>query len=303
MENLSKKQLSLIYIFIGIIALGWIIYLVAINIYRSNRVAVEVKYAPFTATVQLNNKTIPNNSTTYIKPGQYQLTISLAEFDTITREVTISQEYRFLFGSLQPNSDLGRKIAKECAEDYKALETIAGQASTEHGLNQRKKWPIIDKLPVKNPVYSLGYKLDQNNNFTLTVNTTEAYIPSAIQELFTLDEPENILSYPIEFVKITNPFTGAFSSNTSTDPLKFLQKGYQSLSITYEIKSGDYYQDNYYYTTIATGTFREFNEVDYRVVLEKKDQSWSLITTPSPVITKPNAPNLPDELLKLANHL
>ncbi len=74
MENktINKKGIIAIIAFFALVFITvTIIYLIK-TIPRHGTVEVTIKYAPFSSTVKLGDKTLKNNDVNYIKPGEYE---------------------------------------------------------------------------------------------------------------------------------------------------------------------------------------------------------------------------------------
>ncbi len=304
MENktINKKGIIAIIAFFALVFITvTIIYLIK-TIPRHGTVEVTIKYAPFSSTVKLGDKTLKNNDVNYIKPGEYELTASLDGFETITQTVTIN-EATTLYGSLVPNTKEGEDTYNKNTRDYKSIEEYYANELIKQGIEDRNNWPIIKKLPFKNTLFSLGYVI-QDNNIIISVNATETYLNNAISKLISFNKEGDLLKYEIQYKKFTNPFLNNFKSNSSSDPLTFLTTGYSGVSKEHSFKAGGYLDNkNYYYATATTGNASHYNLVSYKVLLKKSGNSWKLISAPQPIITTKNAPDVSEDILKTVNGL
>lgn len=300
-EDQVKKRNTLIVIIIGsILFLAIIIFAIIQLIGRIGKVSVNVSYAPFIAEVTANNIKLKNNATNYLAPGEYQVTVSSPNFETLQETVTIKEDTTDIYGMLGPNTEEGQRIYDKYQDDFLEVQALYGKASIAEGEAQRKEWPILSFLPQNNILYSLGYILE-NNSLTITVRSSNTYLDSALDELFSLAQaPQTIATYDVKLTDFPNRLTN-FVKNTNTNPIEYLRTGYKhipELSIQTGQQNGEYY-----YTTILVGSEEDYMQVTYRAILKKIENSWELTSTPYPVVTTTNHPDVPLEILNLTNNL
>ncbi len=300
-EDQVKKRNTLIVIIIGsILFLAIITFAIIQLIGRIGKVSVNVSYAPFIAEVTANNVKLKNNTTNYLAPGEYQVTVSSPNFETLQETVTIKEDTTDIYGMLGPNTEEGQRIYDKYQDDFLEVQALYGKASIAEGEAQRKEWPILSFLPQNNILYSLGYILE-NNSLTITVRSSNTYLDSALDELFSLAQaPQTIATYDVKLTDFPNRLTN-FVKNTDTNPIEYLRTGYKhipELSIQTGQQNGEYY-----YTTILVGSEEDYMQVTYRAILKKIENSWELTSTPYPVVTTTNHPDIPLEILNLTNSL
>ncbi len=300
-EDQVKKRNTLIVIIIGsILFLAIITFAIIQLIGRIGKVSVNVSYAPFIAEVTANNVKLKNNTTNYLAPGEYQVTVSSPNFETLQETVTIKEDTTDIYGMLGPNTEEGQRIYDKYQDDFLEVQALYGKASIAEGEAQRKEWPILSFLPQNNILYSLGYILE-NNSLTITVRSSNTYLDSALDELFSLAQaPQTIATYDVKLTDFPNRLTN-FVKNTNTNPIEYLRTGYKhipELSIQTGQQNGEYY-----YTTILVGSEEDYMQVTYRAILKKIENSWELTSTPYPVVTTTNHPDIPLEILNLTNSL
>ncbi len=300
-EDQVKKRNTLIVIIIGsILFLAIITFAIIQLIGRIGKVSVNVSYAPFIAEVTANNVKLKNNTTNYLAPGEYQVTVSSPNFETLQETVTIKEDTTDIYGMLGPNTEEGQRIYDKYQDDFLEVQALYGKASIAEGEAQRKEWPILSFLPQNNILYSLGYILE-NNSLTITVRSSNTYLDSALDELFSLAQaPQTIATYDVKLTDFPNRLTN-FVKNTNTNPIEYLRTGYKHIP-ELSIQTGQQ-NDEYYYTTILVGSEEDYMQVTYRAILKKIENSWELTSTPYPVVTTTNHPDIPLEILNLTNNL
>lgn len=300
-EDQVKKRNTLIVIIIGsILFLAIITFAIIQLIGRIGKVSVNVSYAPFIAEVTANNVKLKNNTTNYLAPGEYQVTVSSPNFETLQETVTIKEDTTDIYGMLGPNTEEGQRIYDKYQDDFLEVQALYSKASIAEGEAQRKEWPILSFLPQNNILYSLGYILE-NNSLTITVRSSNTYLDSALDELFSLAQaPQTIATYDVKLTDFPNRLTN-FVKNTNTNPIEYLRTGYKHIP-ELSIQTGQQ-NDEYYYTTILVGSEEDYMQVTYRAILKKIENSWELTSTPYPVVTTTNHPDIPLEILNLTNNL
>ena len=226
--------------------------------------------------------------------------MSSPNFETLQETVTIKEDTTDIYGMLGPNTEEGQRIYDKYQDDFLEVQALYGKASIAEGEAQRKEWPILSFLPQNNILYSLGYILE-NNSLTITVRSSNTYLDSALDELFSLAQaPQTIATYDVKLTDFPNRLTN-FVKNTNTNPIEYLRTGYKhipELSIQTGQQNGEYY-----YTTILVGSEEDYMQVTYRAILKKIENSWELTSTPYPVVTTTNHPDIPLEILNLTNSL
>lgn len=208
MKRNKALIITAIVIFIGIslfaITFGFLQYTE-----RQGKTAVTFHTIPSDATIVVDNKKITPGSTTYLKEGNYSYTISRDGFAEQTRSLSVN-EYTdsSQFIMLEANSRVGTQWLRDNPEKTTEFESLAGQAAVERGDAARKKNPIIDDLPLKNLLFTIGYKNDTSdpsgNSIIVTVRSPEQYRQDAITRLSTLGH--NLSDYKFEFYDMEDPF-------------------------------------------------------------------------------------------------
>lgn len=297
LQNFDKKQKFSIILTAVVIVLI-LIYLIALAIYRSDKVEVTVKYAPYSATITLNDTKIPNNTKTYLKPGTYQLKVAYDHFTTYSNQITISSDAHYIVGILAAADDEGKSYQTSHKTEFVDAQGIAGVALNEEGLKIKKKYPILNYLPFNNALYSISYAYADSVPI-ITVKTEAKYLDIAVAKMKTFDNVD-LTSYQINFTP-KNPYLSPTTSSES-DPVKFIKAIYQ-LDNNHIVSDGKTI-DNYYVTSIYINDYNEDMKYDhYRLVLVKDNNSWKVVATPQPLLTTKNTPNVSTDILKAANNL
>ena len=208
MKRNKALIITAIVIFIGI-SLFAIVFGLLQYTERQGKTAVTFYTIPSDATIIVDNKKITSGSTTYLKEGNYSYTVSRDGFAEQTRSLSVN-EYTdsSQFIMLEANSRVGTQWLRDNPEKTTEFESLAGQAAVERGDAARKESPIIDDLPLKNLLFTIGYKNDTSdpsgNSIIVTVRSPEQYRQDAITRLSTLGH--NLSDYKFEFYDMEDPF-------------------------------------------------------------------------------------------------
>ena len=298
-QQLSKQQIKMIIILIALLFVGVIIYSIVVLINRQGKIPVTIQFAPYSATVRIDDRKVDNNHKNYITPGEHAITVIADEFETYTGTITINKDTNNIFGMLTPTTEKGQQIVRARQKEFFEVEAISGIASIETGTKEEETWPILQYLPIDKIIFNIGYTMKNQNSLTIIIDTDITYINSAIEYLTTTEIGSVPLeNYDVAISNYKNPFENTFISNQSTDPLDFLRTGYSGVNC--EILTGKEEQ-GYYYTIINTGSSENYTTVSHKVVLIKTGSSWQLVSTPYPILTTTNTPGVPEDILRKAN--
>lgn len=159
----QRKNIVIAIIFVIIAIIGTIIYQIYTTIDRSGKVPVEVAAAPNDAKITFKDKKTKveyaaRNGTNYLPPGDYSITAAKDGFRSSQIEVNAnSKPQHIIIIELMPQSDQARQWQKKHMDQYNKVESIAGQQIREAGKKFTEKYPVVAKLPIKDPYYSVGY--------------------------------------------------------------------------------------------------------------------------------------------------
>jgi len=161
---MNKRKTIIITIIFAIIAIvGALIYQIYTAIDRSGKIPVEVAAAPNDAKITFKDKKTKveyaaRNGTNYLPPGDYSITAAKDGFRSSQIEVnTNSKPQHIIIIELMPQSDQARQWQKKHMDQYDKVEGTAGQQIREAGKKFTEKYPVVAKLPIKDPYYSVGY--------------------------------------------------------------------------------------------------------------------------------------------------
>ena len=160
---MNKRKIIIAIIFAIIAIVGALIYQIYTAIDRSGKIPVEVAAAPNDAKITFKDKKTKveyaaRNGTNYLPPGDYSITAAKDGFRSSQTEANATTKPRHtVIIELMPQSDQARQWQKKHMDQYNKVEGIAGQQIRETGKKFTEKYPVVAKLPIKDPYYSIGY--------------------------------------------------------------------------------------------------------------------------------------------------
>lgn len=179
---MNKKVISVILILLSVSTL---VYGIATYINRYNTTPVYLLASPDKAEITTGNQKFIGSQVIHLKPGTYNFKASRSGFkdEYINVEVKKGNPLRIIF-ALTPTTETA---IKELQSSSKTSEI--DRATADRLANEQKKLedanPIIKKLPIKNLIYSIGYKADPNrkNGVIVEIDTIEGYRNAAINKI------------------------------------------------------------------------------------------------------------------------
>ncbi len=278
-------------------------------ILHAGKVKVEVVYAPHYAEVELNGKKVKNPSTRYLEPGEYEVRVWAPEFEEFSTKVQVDENTKYIYGSLNPATAKGEELMNgDLQQQFLEIEGIAGQVLAEEGEKINAEYPILQKLPYKNSLYTLGYLINSGErDYTLTVKVLIPSIyDSAVEKLKTFAEETNkpLAEYRIDLFiseNFSDPFKDVWQDNNEKNPELFLKKGYSTIP-NLIIRPGQE-KDGHYYTILSVNATEYTVGTTYRVVLKANGDSWKLVGAPAPIATIYNTPDVPLDILNSLNEM
>ena len=297
-KNLNPKQRLIFFILSAIILIG-IVYFIATSINHIGKIEVTVQYAPRNAVIKLNNTKINNNSKIWLEPGTYKANIEFEHFETIERDIEISNDYKYIVGTLNAIDDEGKAYINSHKQEFIEAEGIVGLAINQEGIAIKKKYPILNYLPINNRLYSISYAYTDDNEPIIMVKSEPEYLDIAVQKIKKLKNVD-LTVYQINF-STQNPFT-FYTEKAQSTPEETIK---QSFNLSgYKLSAGQNIADNYYAATIYKYNYdKDLVYGHYRILLKKDDNKWHIVSSPQPLLTKQNTPDTPVDIINSANSL
>ena len=276
-----------------------IVYAITVSIQRSGKIKTTVKFAPYRATVKLNDTRISNNATVWLEPGDYHLTVSLDEhLESNQEDITISQDYNAIIGTLGALDEEGEKYINSHFTDYIDAEGFISNVLNEEGSDLRKTYPILNYLPINNSLYSISYEEADDHHPIIHVKTDLENLDTAVAKLQSLDNVE-LSTLDLNF-DLDSPL-GEPKDNPLQNPTEFIKAAF-SLPGNYKIVQKEK-TDDYFCGIIYVSNYEEdFDYAHYRIVLEKgENNNWAVPFAPQPLFTVNNTDGFTAEQLNTIN--
>lgn len=301
-ENFTKMQKIAAGVGIALF-IGAIMYSVIVVIYRNGKVAVNVKYAPFSAVVTLDGKRISNNGTAYVVPGTYELKIELEHFNTVTDTAVISESDNFIAGSLTANDDEGKRITEERAGDYNEVVKFLGEQADRLGSQTKEKYPILQYLPINKMIYSVYYQREEDDTLNIYIKTNYLYIESAVDKLYSLGGGISPADYSISINDYEDLFDVELNDNDEVNGVDYLRRGYSKIIGQFDIAGSEASGDYFGVVLRDKRSDEDGFDRNYRALLKKRGDGWELAAKPYPILSRYNAPDAPIDLLDKLNRM
>jgi hypothetical protein len=194
---------------IGIFTIGLFAYISFNTIMYAGKVRVEISTAPSDAIVMINGKTT-SAKVHYLEPKKYTFSASKDGFETHTETIYLTEDQTEadVALSLIALTDDAKSEADKNMEQYLRNEGIAGKQKSADGLRFREKNPIVEKLPYKTLLYTIGYRSDKTDpsgmSIIIEVDTTEGRRADVVAQIERWGYDPTKLN--IQFRNYENPF-------------------------------------------------------------------------------------------------
>lgn len=191
----------------AVLFVGIVIAIIATQVWQASS-PVTIDKLPTDAKVFINDREV-SGSRTNLANGRYTVRAEKSGFATSEQTVLITDTSKSIVVSLSPESDEAKKWAEANSNAYLEQEARTQKQIGEAGAKNVEQNPIIEKLPINNYTYIVGYKLDPKDtsgkSIIVTVDADEGYRNAAVQAIRDLGfDPGD---YRIEFSNFVNPFT------------------------------------------------------------------------------------------------
>lgn len=299
----GKKELFAV-VSVAAIIFFTIIFSTIVLIMRAGKVKVEIRVAPRNASLTLNDVSVKNNKTMYLEPGKYHLIAKRDHFEDLEVDFQVSKELPYVVAVMSPSDEEGDKYLDENPSEFRKVEGYIGVLMEKAGALEREKYPIIKYLPDNNRFYSISYSYPNYEGSTsdngaplIRVKTDTSYLDAAVAKMKTF-EGVSLIDYEINF-DLDNPFKNSSNSHSS-DAATFLKETYRNSG--YTLSSVEYLADDY---AVGIFTIKDryslLPSAKHLALIQKEGNSWKAVSTPEPLLTKFNTPDVSEDILNAAN--
>lgn len=152
----------------------------------ADRSTVTITTLPDLATISQSSSSFSTKSgTVHLNPGVYMLTASAEGFadSDILIDTASSQQY---IAQLEPESDQAIQWYEDNKDQVQDYEALSGQIISEAGEQFRQKNPIVNHLPYRTFLFTIGYQRDTDrdkDSIILTIDAPDIYLSSALRQI------------------------------------------------------------------------------------------------------------------------
>ncbi len=210
MLNFGRKHPVAVTIWLLIVALiGVFIYLTYTTIQTAGKIPVTINLVPSDATLTLNSQVSPPGKL-YLPPGTYELDATKTGYSSFKQTIYVNELNKDaeIAVSLTPESSEAEKWAKQNQSQYLKNEGIAGKQAQVDGRKFRELNPIVQNLPYKTLLYTIGYRADTTdptgNSIIIEIDASEGTRENVISQIERWGYDPTTLN--IQFKNYTNPF-------------------------------------------------------------------------------------------------
>lgn len=208
-DTITRNRTIVLAVAITILLLvGAGAYNIYLSIQRAGKIAVELVVAPNDAKVEMNGQSVNANGL-WVSPGDYVFSATKEGFKKAEAHVHIAEgSPNIITLPLEPESAEAKKWAEQNKVQYENLEGRAAKAANRQGEAVSEKNPVIQVLPYRNFLYTIGYKNDPSDptgkSVIVLIDAVSGYRNAAIRKLRELGYDPTQLK--IEFIKYESPF-------------------------------------------------------------------------------------------------
>lgn len=176
---------------------------------RAGKIAVPVYVAPSDATVKLSDNTeLPTSGTAYLRPGEYEVTVSRDGFASQTRDLRVSENATpYIYIGLASDSEEADAWQKANRAAYAKIESLTVEKAREYNTLFKSNNPIVNVLPIQDPYYTVDYRNHDDASIELLIyGVSPQYREVALE--FLRDKGYEPTDYRIVYENFKNPLGG-----------------------------------------------------------------------------------------------
>lgn len=202
--EITESQKKYIILALSILCAAMLLLIVSTVIGRAGKTAVSFVVSPDETQIEFNNQKITGSRTVYLKPGEYSFKATRDGFRENTIHTTIKDKPIRIVFALAPT---GKVSKSEKSTNASKIDKITTEALEKEQTKLAEANPVIKKLPIKNFIYSIGYRADSSkeNGIIVEIDAPKGYKNAAINEIRKAGFDPSKLN--INFRDYANPFT------------------------------------------------------------------------------------------------
>lgn len=203
--TINKKVIIFIISLLAALILGVVVFQ---YIQRIDKKPFVIHSIPSDASIEINGSFYKSGRTIYLEEGEYDYKSSRAGFVDESGQFYVSDQLESLFIQQSPDSQEGHEWLESNSRHILKFEELAGSDAQKKGVLVHEKYPIMKDLPIRNPIFTIGYKNDPSDksgmSIIITIDAEEHFRQNAINYL--IDQGYNVGDYKFEFYNEENPF-------------------------------------------------------------------------------------------------
>lgn len=202
--EITESQKKYIILALSILCAAMLLLIISTVIGRAGKTAVSFVVSPDETQIEFNNQKITGSRTVYLKPGEYSFKATRDGFRENTIQTTIKDKPIRIVFALAPT---GKVSKSEKSTNASKIDKITTEALEKEQTKLAEANPVIKKLPIKNFIYSIGYRADSSkeNGIIVEIDAPKGYKNAAINEIRKAGFDPSKLN--INFRDYANPFT------------------------------------------------------------------------------------------------
>lgn len=197
----NRKQIISVVL---ILVIGMVIYFGILALSRQDKTAVRFNTLPDNAKITINDgKQIDGNSTAYLTPGNYEVTLKADGFQTSEDKIAVGGEAITKYYVLSSGSSQADEWQRKNQQKILEFEGKRAEQASEASEEFRKKNTVTSILPYRNVLYSIEYRAGANDIVIVQIIADSAENRSfAMQKLRELGyEPTDLkIEFPGNFI-------------------------------------------------------------------------------------------------------
>lgn len=202
--EITESQKKYIILALSILCAAMLLLTIITVIGRVGKTAVSFVVSPDETQIEFNNQKITGSRTVYLKPGEYSFKATRDGFRENTIQTTVKDKPVRVVFTLIPTGNVSKS---EKSTNASKIDKITTEALEKEQTKLAEANPIIKKLPIKNFIYSIGYRADSSkeNSIIVEIDAPKGYKNAAVNEIKRAGFDPSKLN--INFRDYANPFT------------------------------------------------------------------------------------------------
>ena len=179
--EITENQKKYIILALSILCAAMLLLIISTVIGRAGKTAVSFVVSPDETQIEFNNQKNTGSRTIYLKPGTYSFKAARNGFKENTIQTTVRDKPVRVVFALTPT---GKVSKSEKSTNAPKIDKITTEALEKEQTKLAEANPVIKKLPIKNFIYSIGYRADSSkeNGIIVEIDAPKGYKNAAIKQ-------------------------------------------------------------------------------------------------------------------------